>query len=444
MINFIILGLCALLYRYFLLTQRGEIIINLCGDEMNDQQNYWVPELLAPAGSFEKFKTALLYGADALYLAGQKFGLRNSADNFTSSELQHAVKLAHQHKSAVFVVLNSFGHDQDLQEMPLFLTEIDQLGVDAVIVSDLGVMEMVKKYTTIPIHLSTQASCLNVEAAKVWKEMGATRLVLGREISLADAQKIKQEVGVEIELFVHGSMCMAYSGNCVISNYTQGRDSNRGGCAHSCRFDYEIDFLNEQQQKQRAYFMSSKDLMGLRRLQDYINAGVDSLKIEGRMKGPHYAGTVTKVYREALDFYRLHGHFYSEDLQKWESELRKVSHRDYTEASLLMPAEKDSIYYDRHEVVQDYQVAGIVLEAKKDEYTLIEVRASFEKGDRLELIPFRGESVVCELDSLVDSSQREIERTRPGTLVKIPYIKGACEQNLLRKKVQKCGAQWPA
>ena len=206
--------------------------------------SYWTPELLSPAGSLEKLKVSVLYGADAVYLGGQKFGLRQASDNFTYEELAEGVEFAHTHGAKVYVVLNSFLHDKDLEELPEFITVLEDLKVDAVIVSDLGVICTIRKHSKLVVHLSTQASCLNIESAKLWQKMGAQRIVLGREVTIKEAAKIKQATGLEIEMFVHGSMCMSYSGNCVISNYTQGRDSNRGGCAHSCRFEYSKTFFN--------------------------------------------------------------------------------------------------------------------------------------------------------------------------------------------------------
>ncbi|RLA64170.1 MAG: U32 family peptidase, partial [Epsilonproteobacteria bacterium] len=247
-----------------------------------------IVELLAPAGNLEKLKVTVSYGCDAVYLGGEKFGLRSAADNFTNSELEEGVSFAHERGVKVYVVLNSFLYDKDLEELPPFLAFLEQLQVDAVIVSDLGVLKTVKELTNIPIHLSTQASCLNIEAGKLWKKMGAKRLILGREVSILEAAKIKRETGLEVELFIHGSLCMAFSGNCVISNYTMGRDSNRGGCAHNCRFEYSMDFGDK---KVNSFFMSSKDLMGISQIPEFFLNEIDSIKVEGRMKTHLYVGT---------------------------------------------------------------------------------------------------------------------------------------------------------
>jgi putative protease len=401
----------------------------------------WVPELLAPAGSLEKLKVAVLYGANAVYLAGQKFGLRTAADNFTYPELEEGVEFAHQRGAKVYVVLNSFLHDEDLKELPEFLKYIEELKVDALIVSDLGVISCVQEHTKLAVHLSTQASCLNVEAAKLWKRVGVERVVLGREVSLAEARSIKEATGLEIEMFIHGSMCMAYSGHCVISNYTQGRDSNRGGCAHSCRFEYKLDFQNNK--TFNSFFMSSKDLEGLQVLQEFILSGIDSLKVEGRMKSHHYVGTISKVYSDALKYYQAHGLPKTTDEkeklqtleQQWLHQLTQVSHRDYTTGSLMQKPKSDSIYHDREHAPQDAVVAAVVLEARDKEHLLVEVRTAFMPGERLELIPFSGPSQFIDIELITDVQGASYAKSRPGQLVKIPWVEEADQWNLLRKQV---------
>lgn len=400
---------------------------------------YWTPELLSPAGSLEKLKVSVLYGANAVYLGGQKFGLRQASDNFTAEELAEGVEFAHSRGALVYVVLNSFLHDKDLTELPEFLNLLEELKVDAVIVSDLGVITEIQKHSNLVVHLSTQSSCLNVESAKLWKEMGVTRIVLGREVSISEAKKIKDETGLEIEMFIHGSMCMAFSGNCVISNYTQGRDSNRGGCAHSCRFEYSIDFKDSKEAK-NAYFMSSKDLAGVRAITDFIKAGIDSLKVEGRNKSHYYAGTISKVYSEALNYYKEHGDFLSEDLIRWEDELRKVSHRDYTDGSLIDHAEEDSIYNQREHDDNEFVVAGVVLETVEDSHLLLEVRSHFSPNEELEIMPFSGSVVNHKINKIETISGKEVLKSKPGTVVRIPYVAGASRFNLVRKRVSEVSA----
>ena len=398
--------------------------------------NLNMPELLSPAGSLDKLKVAVSYGANAVYLGGLKFGLRSAADNFTDEELIEGVKFAHDRGVLVYVVLNGFLHDQDLSELVEFIKYLDELKIDAVIVSDLGVVQTVKKHTNLEVHLSTQASCLNSHSAKFWKKMGVTRIVLGREVSIAEAAKIKKEADIEIEMFIHGSMCMAYSGNCVISNFTQGRDSNRGGCAHSCRFEYTLKFDELDFESKNKYFMSSKDLNGLRVLEEFIKAGIDSIKVEGRMKSHLYTATMSKVYSEALSFYREHGHFLSDKLLEWEEELKKVTHRTYAPTNLIEKADDSTIFNEReHASDTDYKMVGRVIEKFDNEFILIEVRNAFNLGDELEILPFRGEKITLKIEKMNLLNEEIIERTKPTTIVKIPFV-GQCEiNNIVRARV---------
>ena len=399
--------------------------------------SYALPEVLAPAGSLDKLKVAVLYGASAVYVGGQKFGLRAAADNFTLDELREGVSFAHNRGAKVYVVLNSFLHDKDLAELPDFVIFLNEIKVDAVIVSDLGVVKTVSSLSRIPIHISTQASTLNVEAAKLWKSMGASRVVVGRELTVKEAGKIKREAGIEVEMFIHGSMCMAYSGHCVISNFTQGRDSNRGGCAHSCRFEYSLDMGLDTEEKKKAFFMSSKDLEGLRILPEFINEGIDSLKIEGRMKSHLYAGTMSKIYSEALAYYAEHGNFLSDDLLYWESELKKVSHRTYTNASLIEAAGPESIYNERENASDtEYQMVGRVIEASPKSGIVLEVRNAFNQGDELEIIPFKGPCILVRANEITDIMMRPVTRTRPSTLVKLPFQSGVESHHLIRQVVK--------
>jgi putative protease len=396
----------------------------------------YFPEILAPAGNLEKLKVAVLYGANAVYVGGQKFGLRTAADNFTLDELREGVLFAHERQAKVYVVLNSFLHDKDLSEIPEFIEFLSEIKVDAVIVSDLGVIKTVSEFSSLPIHLSTQASCLNVESGKLWKQMGVTRLIVGREMSVKETSAIKKATGLEVEMFIHGSMCMAYSGNCVISNYTQGRDSNRGGCAHSCRFEYSFEMADNE--KKNAFFMSSKDLEGVRVLPEFISEGIDSIKIEGRMKSNLYAGTVSKVYSEALKYFAHNGNFLSDDLGDWAQELTKISHRSYTDASLLHPADESSVFNERETVTEhDYVVAGNIIEVKKNAFMILEVKNAFNLGDTLELLPFQGKAISFQVQEMTDMKLNPVHRTKPSTLIKLPYFVGAEQWNIVRRKVTK-------
>lgn len=397
---------------------------------MNSKQA-WVPELLCPAGGIEKLKIAVDYGADAVYLGAQEYGLRAAAENFTMEQLADGVNYAHARGTKVFLTINSFFHDEDFENFVSFLRTVEKIGVDAAIVSDIGVISIIRENSNIEIHLSTQASCLNQYAAKAYREMGVKRLVLGREVSIAEASRVKKESGLEVELFIHGSMCMAYSGQCVISNYTAGRDSNRGGCAHSCRFEYELEFASGN--KQKSTFMSSKDLNGIALLQDYSNYEIDSIKIEGRMKSIHYVSTVTKSYRHALDDLKSNSIIQAETMDFCQNELNKLSHRDYTEASLLVPAGDESIYDERNYEGEQVGVVGEVIEVAEGEYILLKVRAPIINRDSLEVITFHSDNVVIDNLNVTDVVGNKLDKANPGRIIRLPFFSGISNRNVARK-----------
>ena len=394
------------------------------------------PEILIPAGSLEKLKAASLYGASAVYLSGQKFGLRAASENFTWDELREGVSFAHARKVKTYIVLNGFLHDRDLEELPDFVKYIESLKVDGVIVSDLGVIRTVARVSSIPIHLSTQASCLNVESGKLWKESGVKRLILGREASVREAGKIKKETGLEVEIFIHGSMCMAYSGNCTISNFTQGRDSNRGGCAQSCRFDYSLEYENGEK-ADHSFFLSSKDLLGVRQIPQFFGEEIDSAKVEGRMRSPLYAALSAKIYREAIEaFKKSESHFYQK-IEEWEEELRLVPHRDYASGSLEAAAGSDSVFsVDRRNLKRDeYLYLGSILKVKNQDYVLLEVRSQFSEGEELEWVPFQENPISFRVSHIRDVIGEATSIAKTSTLVKLPYFSGAEAGQILRKKM---------
>lgn len=398
-------------------------------------EQQFIPELLSPAGSLEKLKVAINYGADAVYLAGLKFGLRSAAENFTTAELREGVEYAHARKRQVYVVLNGFLHDEDLKDLPEFVAYLDQLKVDAVIVSDLGVIEVVKKHSSIPVHLSTQASCLNIQSAKFWKSIGVTRIVLGREVSIEEAGAIKKAADIEVEMFIHGSMCMAYSGNCVISNFTQGRDSNRGGCAHSCRFEYSLEFKGEHTgKKSTSFFMSSKDLNGLELIPKFIEYQIDSLKVEGRMKSNLYAAVMSKAYSQALSDIK-NNTLTRQRLEQYAQDLEKVSHRSYTQAALEVKPGPESIFDERESASDvEHVVVGQVVNIKPEQYLLVEVRNAFNLQDSLEVLTFAGDNRFITCHWIQDILGESLERTKPSTLVRIPYEAQVQVGNIIRMK----------
>ncbi len=387
---------------------------------MMSKTNIKKPELLAPAGDLERLKIAFLYGADAVYLGGQSYGLRSAAKNFTSFELEMGLLYAHERGKKVYVTINSFFHDEDFEHFDDYILFLHQIKVDAVIVSDLGVL--VKIHEICPemeIHLSTQASCLNHQSALFWKKMNVTRIVLGRELGLAEGLSIAEKSGVELEMFCHGSMCMAYSGHCTISNYTAGRDSNRGGCAHSCRFEYT---LNDGQEEKKSFFMNSKDMLGAAYVEDFFKYGIASMKIEGRMKGPLYVASVTKAYRELIDEYAEKGEIKADFLEERIHLLTGFVHRDYFDGNLSQRAKSDSVYEKNSSSEQESNpVLGLVAEGnnENDKRFLLEVKGKFSVGDDIYLVNSKGRDISSSIEKIEDCYGNTIEITKPSTLVYI-------------------------
>lgn len=295
------------------------------------------PELLAPVGDMEKLKAAVLYGADAVYLGGNQFGLRVAAANFNLDEIAEAVTFAHGRGVKVYITVNIFAHNQDLVELPAYLNSLQQREVDGIIVADPGVLSLAReKVPGLRVHLSTQANTTNWASALFWEKMGVSRIVLARELSLPEIREITSRVGIEVECFVHGAMCISYSGRCLLSNYMTGRDANAGDCAQACRWRYTLleekrpgEYFPVAEDDRGTYILSSRDLCLLAQIPDLVEAGVDSFKIEGRVKSVHYVATVLKVYRQALDAYLNDPGAFRVEAGLWD-ELGKVSNRDYT------------------------------------------------------------------------------------------------------------------
>lgn len=378
-----------------------------------------------PGGNLHKFKIALNYGADAVYIAGQSYGLRAGADNFLHQEILEATNFAHARGKKVYIVLNAFMHDEDLATLKDFVLFLEEVGIDAAIVSDLGAMGVLQENSQIPIHLSTQASCLNSFSANFWRKQGVSRLVLGREVSLQEAKRIKEASGLEIEMFVHGSMCMAYSGHCTISNYTQGRDSNRGGCAHSCRFGYSWD---EDQTQTPLYLMSSKDLKGLELLHEYQQAGVDSIKVEGRMKGPFYAALVSSVYSRALKLLGAK----DTSAQEWDDlaqELESVGHRGYTAASLQEKAGAESVEMRNPEEKERNYLGEII--GVNEASMFMAVKNPIKREDQGYGIFFNGQKFNLSFSQMQRLDDGFVKVAHPNTTIRLPKVEGVETHNII-------------
>lgn len=342
-------------------------------------------ELLAPAGDLSKLKIAILYGANAVFIGGQKFSLRSRASNFTLEDIKEGCDFAHKHNAKIHVTCNILPHEDDLEGLKEYLLELEQCGVDAIICASMVVIDYVLKYTKMECHVSTQESTLNQKMVDFFTDLGVDRVVLGRELSIAQAKKIKENSKVEIEMFIHGGMCVSYSGRCMLSNNMTNRDANRGGCAHSCRWNYDLIVNDDKINPDGQYFqMSSKDLCSIRDFKAILNSKVDSLKIEGRMKSIHYIATVVKCYRMMIDEFEETGDI--KDYDYYENFLSKAENRLTSHGFLRgMTTITEQLYNSRSEnPTQDF--VGIVLDYDDNtQMAKVEVRNFFLPHSKLEV-----------------------------------------------------------
>lgn len=402
-------------------------------------------EILSPAGSLDKLKTAYYFGADACYFAGKKFGLRAFASNFDDDEMRETIKFAHSLGKKCYITVNILAHNEDFAGLKEYLEYLQEIEVDAIIVSDLGIMAYAKKYAPkLPIHVSTQANITNKYSAMQFVELGATRLILARELSIKEIKEIREVVPkeVEIECFVHGAMCISYSGRCLLSNYLSGRDSNRGACIQACRFEYTITEKSRhngeqyeiQEDDRGTYILNSKDLCMIKHLKELIDAGVTSFKIEGRMKSPYYVATVTNAYRRALDAIEKGENI---DLDILEKELEKASHRRYTTGFYF--GAKDKEYLEASMPVQTHEFMAIVLEDAKDGYALIEQRNRFKVGETLEVLsPSETFNAQIEVTELLDEKgERVLDASLVQQKLRIKTSLNLKAGDFLRKKLDK-------
>lgn len=400
-------------------------------------------ELLAPAGDRERLETAIHFGADAVYFAGKKYGLRAFADNFDENEMKDAIAYCHQHGVKAYITVNVLAHNQDFDGLIEYLKHLEECKADGVIVNDLGIALYVKKYTNLALHVSTQANITNKESAKLWVSLGAERLVLARELSLTEIREIKDAIGddIEIETFVHGAMCISYSGRCLLSNYLTKRDSNKGACSQPCRLDYALyhkfsddensNLLPIQEDQRGTYILNSRDLCLVNYLKDLSSAGISSLKVEGRMKSTYYVATVINVYRRALD------HFYNGTTPDFDyiTELQKTSNRDFTTGFYF--GESENVNLESSKYKQTYEFIAVVAEDSSNGEVLIEHRNKFKVGDELEILStndsFNKTIKITEIRDLQGESVEEIKRIKQRAYIKTDLIlqKG----DILRRKL---------
>ncbi len=379
------------------------------------------PELLAPAGDLERLKIALLYGADAVYFGGPAFGLRDNAINFTIEEMKEAADFAHHLQKKVYVTVNIVLHNKEAKELVSYLKEIEKTGIDAIIVSDPYVIKMAKENTNLEIHLSTQQSTLNYEAASYFYQEGVSRIVLGRECTKEEVKEIIEKVPVEIETFIHGAMCAGYSGRCVLSNFLTDRDANRGGCSQICRWDFKL--LDENKKKlegEKDFTLCSKDLSLLKYLPEMIDMGITSFKIEGRMRSIYYIATVVSVYRKVIDRYLKDKENYHYEEEE-ENILRNCANRDSVPQFFDDSYGEECSYYNGREEISNQDFLGIIKEydSEKKE-AVVEQRNYFKKGDRVEIFGPNHETIFYTISDILDSDGNLIDIVRhPRQIVRI-------------------------
>ena len=398
------------------------------------------PELLSPAGDWEKLRMAVLYGADAVYLAGTSFGMRSFAGNFSDEELPRAVRFAHDHGVKVHATVNTMPRWDEAEQLPAHLEKLDAAGVDALILADLGAFTLAGRYAPhCQRHISTQQSVANHVCAQAWYDLGASRVVLAREVSLAEIAAIRQRVSpqLELEAFCHGAMCVSYSGRCLLSNYMTGRDSNRGECAQPCRYQYALmeekrpgEYFPVFEDEKGTYIMNSRDMCMIDHLDDLMAAGVDCLKIEGRAKSAYYAAIVTGAYRHCLDAVAA-----GEPLDPvWRDEVEHVSHRPYATGFYYgYPGQ----YYENSRYIREWQMVALVTECDPDGNAVISLRNKFRTGDTVELVGPDLRPFSMTVPEMRDETGTVIEEPRnPQMLLKLRLPHPVPPMTLVRHQVE--------
>lgn len=398
------------------------------------------PELLAPAGNLEKLKFAVHYGADAVYIGGQKYGLRSGAGNFSFEEMKEGVEFASRYGAKVFVATNIYAHNEDIEGLEAYLRSLEEAGIAAIIAADPVIIETAQRVAPkLEVHLSTQQSTMNWQAVKFWKDEGLPRVVLARETSFKEIAEIKSRVDIEIEAFIHGAMCSSYSGRCVLSNHFTDRDSNRGGCCQSCRWKYDLfaDDAPVNAAGQDQFTMGSKDLCMIEYLPELIEVGVDSFKIEGRMKSIHYVATVVNVYRQAIDAYFDNPEGFTVK-REWIDEMNKAANRPLNTGFFLdTPGAEDHIY-EPEEKAAPYDFAGIVLDYdERTGFATLQQRNHFQPGQEVEFVGPGGTFFKQTITELTDAEGHALEAARhPMQVVRVRTLKPVKAMDMMRKKIR--------
>ncbi|MBB6693936.1 U32 family peptidase [Cohnella xylanilytica] len=396
------------------------------------------PELLAPAGNLEKLKFAVHYGADAVYIGGQKYGLRSNADNFSLEEMKEGVEFASRYGAKVFVATNIYAHQEDLAGIADYLRGLESVGISAIIAADPAVVETAMRVAPgLEVHLSTQQSTMNWQAVRFWKEEGLPRVVLARETSMDEIREIKRNVDIELEVFIHGAMCSSVSGRCVLSNHFTDRDSNRGGCCQSCRWKYD---LHEGEQSvmgegDNPFTMGSKDLCMIRHIPDLIDAGVDSFKIEGRMKSIHYVASVVNAYRQAIDAYMTDPLGYRLK-QEWVDEIGKAANRPLNTGFFYSTPGAGEHIYEPEEKPAPYDFAAVVTDYEPATgMAVVQQRSPFKPGMEVEFVGPGGRAFSQKLEELFDDEGNRLDAARhPLQTIRLRTDRPVAAWDIMRKK----------
>lgn len=394
------------------------------------------PELLAPAGDLERLKFALHYGADAVYIGGPSLGLRANAINFTFDEIKEGAEYAHNLNKKVYVTVNIVLHNKEIEEVEKYLKQLEKCNIDAIIVSDPAIIDIALKHTNLEVHLSTQASTMNIETCKFYKELGVTRIVLAREMTKEEIKHIKENVDIELECFIHGAMCAGISGRCVMSNVLTARDANRGGCAQICRWDFD---LKDEQKKpikgEKEFTFCAKDLSLQKYIPDMIECGIDSFKIEGRMRSIYYIATIVDIYRRIIDEYCNDKENFKYNVE-YENILRKCANRDSVAQFFDGTNDESCGYYNGRVEISNQDFLGLVLDYdEKNEMAQIEMRNYFKKGDQAVVFGPEIEPFEFEITEIYDENETLIDVVRhPKQIVKIKLPKKVYKNNLIRLK----------
>lgn len=377
------------------------------------------PELLIPANSLEVLKTAVIYGADAVYIGGEAFSLRAKAKNFTLEEMAEGIAFAHSHGAKVYVTANILAHNQDLEAAKVYFKELKEIMPDALIISDPGMFTLAKEICPeIEIHISTQANNTNYETYRFWWKLGAKRVVSARELSLAEIKEIREHIPeeMEIESFIHGAMCISYSGRCLLSNYFTGRDGNQGACTHPCRWKYAVveekrpgEYLPVYENERGTYIFNSKDLCMVEHIPEVVDAGIDSLKIEGRMKTALYVATVARTYRKAIDDFFESKELYESKMDWYHEEIAKCTYRQFSTGFYFGKPSEENQIYDSNTYVNEYIYLGMVGKVAEDGSCRIEQKNKFCVGDVIEIMKPSGENVETKVLAMADEEGNAME-----------------------------------